>query len=366
MKILVTNFHLKDGGGHKTYINYLFNFLINKKFEVFLACPKSSHLYILLKKQYPDRVFNVEFPTKPREIFNILRNISNLRRIIFSLDVDIVHVNGSPDHKIIGLLKWLFKSTFKIIRTKHDSFPIRGGYINSKLYSSYTDKMIVVSNFQFDEVVINPSLRRRTTVIQNGIDVNYFKPMAVNENLRNFYNIRKKDIVFVSSAGTAEHKGWPFLNEAIKELDKAHRERIKVLVIGNKPTPDRLKDVSLENFIFTGYVDDTRPIVSLADVGFVLSYKVETISYACREMMAMAKPMIVSNFAGLPENVDNEINGWIVDTSNIDSIVQVLIRILSTSIESHSIKARRKSLESFDIVDKNLALLDIYKELIKK
>jgi glycosyltransferase involved in cell wall biosynthesis len=39
---------------------------------------------------------------------------------------------------------------------------------------------------------------------------------------------------------------------------------------------------------------------------------VETISFACREMMAMGKPVLVSDYAGLPENIRPDVDGWLV------------------------------------------------------
>jgi len=166
MRILLTNFHLKDGGGHKTYINYLFEFLINIGIEVYLACPKSSQLNSLLKKKFPDRVFDVEFPSKPREIINLIRNIFLLKKIISSKKINLIHVNGSPDHKIVALSKWLFGKDFKIIRTKHDSFPIKKSLTNKKLYKKYTDQMIVVSDYQFRSVITDSSLKKKTIVIK--------------------------------------------------------------------------------------------------------------------------------------------------------------------------------------------------------
>ena len=93
----------------------------------------------------------------------------------------------------------------------------------------------------------------------------------------------------------------------------------------------------IKGFIFSGLVEDVRPYVAIADVGFVLSYKVETISYACREMMSMGKPVIVSNFSGLPENIDNGINGWIVDAQNIRELRNKILEMWvshETSLEN--------------------------------
>ena len=55
--------------------------------------------------------------------------------------------------------------------------------------------------------------------------------------------------------------------------------------------------------VFTGLLRDVRPLLAAMDVGFVLSSRLETISFACREMMAAGRPVIVSDTGGLAENV---------------------------------------------------------------
>ncbi len=43
-----------------------------------------------------------------------------------------------------------------------------------------------------------------------------------------------------------------------------------------------------DNLLITGFTDDVRGYVATFDVGFMVSYAVESSSFACREMMSMA------------------------------------------------------------------------------
>jgi len=365
MNILITNFHLKDGGGHRTYIKYIFNFFNKNGHNIYIASPNSSHLNCQIRERNSDAIFDVEFPTKLKEIGNLIKNIFKLRKIIKLQDIELVHVNGSPDHKVIAIVKWLFRFKYKIIRTKHDSFPIKNSFFNKKMYRKYTDHFILVSKYQKDQLIDNDYLNQKTSVIKNGVDIGHFRPRKPNTKLRLDLNIRERDLVMISSAGTAEHKGWHFLALALEKLDQKLRNKIKVILLGNMPNPSLIKKYNLENFIFTGFIDDVRDIVAIADIGFVLSYKVETISYACREMMAMGKPVMVSNYAGLPENIDDGEDGWIVNTSEKGSIIKVLQDINSSSLKVASIKARKKALEEFNIDQNNQILLSLYEGTLK-
>jgi glycosyltransferase involved in cell wall biosynthesis len=69
--------------------------------------------------------------------------------------------------------------------------------------------------------------------------------------------------------------------------------------------------------------------VAALDVGFVLSSEMETISFACREMMAMGVPVIVSNAGGLAENVYPGLDGWVVPARTPEAVAGVLREILA-------------------------------------
>ena len=364
MNILYTNFHPGNGGGHTTYLTYLFNGVLSQNINAFIAAPEVSKLNKYLKKKHPNKVFDIDFPGKPKEIFNIIKNIKKLKNIIIKEQIDVVHVNGTPDHKVVMLCKWFYKLNFRIIRTKHDSFKIKQDWFANKLYGKYTDQMIVVSRFQYDHVITN-DLQNKTTVIHNGIDLEYFQPREKSKNLIKQFNIQDKDIVFVSVAGTALHKGWQFLVEAASRLDDELRSRIKIIIVGNLPKNEIVEQYinqfnMQDNVIFTGFMDDVREAVSLADIGFVLSIGVETISFACREMMAMGKPVLVSDYAGLSENINNNQDGWIVKQKSTIQTQNFLQRVEGLDLNEFSNSANKKSKQEFGLKHFFDKTLEIY------
>jgi len=363
MNILYTNFHPGNGGGHTTYLTYLFNGVISQGINAFIAAPEVSKLNKDLKKKHPNKMFDIDFPGKPKEIFNIIKNIKKLKNIIIKEQIDVVHVNGTPDHKVVMLCKWFYKLNFRIIRTKHDSFKIKQDWFANKLYGKYTDQMIVVSRFQYDHVITN-DLQNKTTVIHNGIDLEYFQPREKSKNLIKQFNIQDKDIVFVSVAGTALHKGWQFLVEAASRLDDELRSRIKIIVVGNSPKNEIIEQYinqfnMQDNVIFTGFIDDVREVISIADIGFVLS-QYEALSIACREMMAMGKPVLISNVGGLIENINNNQDGWIIKQKSTDEAQEFLQKIEKLDLVNFSKLAIQKAKKEFGLDNFIQATLDAY------
>src|SRR5690606_13017771 len=93
------------------------------------------------------------------------------------------------------------------------------------------------------------------------------------------------------------------------------RERILILVAGDLPNEDKRARVRAagmqDQVVFPGLLDDVRDALACCHAGFVLSYR-EALSYACREVMSLGLPALVSNAGGLPENVRDGHDGWIV------------------------------------------------------
>jgi glycosyltransferase involved in cell wall biosynthesis len=325
MNILITNFHPGHGGGHYTYIKYLFEHINKQDINLFLALPKTSNLYQELSHK-SNTVFAIDFPSKIKEFSNIVKNIKKLKNVIKEYKIDKIHVNGTPDHKVVMWCMWFYNLDVKVIRTKHNSTPVKNNIFNKKLYGKYTYKLIVVSQYQYQQ--LDKTLQDKTTVIHNGIDLEYYKPQPKNADLLQQYNITDDDLVFVSVAGTALHKGWQYLVQAISKLNKPN---YKIIIAGHYPNENIIDEYvnkynMQDQVIFTGMQKDVRNVISIGGIGFVLSYKVETISFACREMLAMGKPVMVSNYAGLSENI-NTSNGWVVKKKSVSSIYELLQQI---------------------------------------
>ena len=157
---------------------------------------------------------------------------------------------------------------------------------------------------------------------------------------------------------------------AVARLPLAVREGFHVAVAGGPISSADLAEIrglGMEGrFSYVGILDDVRPFISAIDVGFVLSHRVETISFACREMMACGKPVIVTEYAGLPENITRGIDGWVVPPRSPDSIATLLAQIADRAFNlfDMGVAARRKAEAKFDQVDFIHGTQRVYVELV--
>ncbi|MCC7247367.1 MAG: glycosyltransferase family 4 protein [Lysobacter sp.] len=356
MKILYTNFHDGDGGGHTTYLLALARGL-RARHEIHLALPPSSRAYRETQAIGGVRAHAQPFPNGLKQWAAQRAARKTLRALLERERFDIVHVNGSADHRLVLSALRGLNPRPKLVWTKHNSKPVGG--LGHWWRARRTDLAIAVSDATRRELLDTPYARCTPVTVRNGIDTARFAPWG-EERDGELDSVRWRlagDVALLlgSNAGTADYKGWMDLVEALATLPDAERAKIHVLMCGKPPSETqrtRIDALGLAPQVhFAGMLDDVRPAIAAIDAGFVLSYAVETISFACREMMAMGKPVLVSDYAGLPENIDPGVDGWIVKTRDIAAIAQALHTILerSASLPSMGEAARAKAVREFDL-----------------
>lgn len=330
LRVLFTNFHRGNGGGHDTYVINLLAGLAPAH-EVTVAAPRTSRLFRLASGHAGVEVAAVDFA--PRGL-RWLRELWALWRLITLGRFDIIHVNGSADHKLIMLVRLVALRRPRVVYTKHNDHRSNsvGNWLRAWLG---THHVIAVSDYVARKLRTSPYSRVPVTTVSHGIDMGHFAPPAPAEAdaLRaRYFGAGSPCTVFVSTAGTRYEKGWTDLLEAVAQLPAHLRTGVRVILAGEAPLPCMTGKVAAlglgDQVVFTGLLDDVRPTLAAGHTAFVLS-RSETLSFACREAMAMGLPALVSDAGGLPENVTDGQDGWVVPCANIAALRARLEQILS-------------------------------------
>jgi len=368
MKILFTNFHGGNGGGHVTYIVNLLKGLAAEH-NLTVASPDSSRLNRLASEVKGVKLVSMEFTTRPS---SWLGARSRLRALLKKECFDIVHVNGSADHKQVMLASLGLKQRPQIVFTKHNYHPLNS--FGHRLRASLaTDHVIAVSDYVASQVRNSVYRHCPLTTVRHGVDTAYFSPVSAAEKkmlrVRFLGDALPDKIVLGSSGGTDIEKGWLDLVAAVAQLPEPLKSRFVLLVAGDLPKPALLAEVSRlgmqSQVYFPGLLDDVRPMLAACDVGFVLSYQ-EALSFACREMMALGLSVLVTRVGGLPENLTEGKNGWIVEARDISGMTEVLRQIADhpERLSQFGAAARRHAEQWFNLSDFALQTLAIYQQCI--
>ncbi|ARP82514.1 transferase [Bordetella genomosp. 8] len=368
MKILYTNFHPRNGGGHVTYIMNLARGL-GHAHDITVATPGTSRLYRYAGELPGVRAVDIPFRSRAAALFG---ESAALRRLIRTERYDLIHVNGSTDHRL-AMIATLGMRRPPIVFTKHNDLPL--DTVGHRMRARFgTDSVIAVSEFVAGLLRRSPYGRLPIATIRHGIDTDYFAPPsdALRPALREKYfgPTAPGKILLGSSGGTDYDKGWLDLLAGLAQLGPDERQRFRVLVAGDPPNDEKMARVRAlgvqDQVVFPGLLDDVRPVLAACDVGFVLSYR-EALSFACRETMSLGLPALVSNAGGLPENVSDGHDGWIVPARDPRAIAEVLRGMLAdpSRVLSMGAAAREKSLREFNLSTFVDATFDVYQAAVR-
>ncbi len=337
LKLLFTNFHDGDGGGHTTYVMTLARAL-SARHDVHVAAPPTSRLYREAGVAAGMQAWPQPFPNGLKRLAARRRAGRQLVTLLRENDFDLVHVNGSADHRLVMAAVSRLPHRPRIVLTKHNSKPMTGlGHWWRARHA--TDMVIAVCDYTSRALTASAYRRCLLRTVHNGVDIAHFSPwpdaQAAAERRR--WVGEEAVLLLGSNAGTASYKGWMDLIEALALLPPHLRTQVHLLIAGRAPdaaAQQRVAALGLSAQVhFPGLLDDVRPALAAIDAGFVLSWDVETISFACREMMAMGKPVLVSEYAGLPENIRPEVDGWLVPPRDHQAMAGRLKRLLEQRVD---------------------------------
>ncbi len=367
MKILYTNFHPRNGGGHATYVANLAACLQGEH-QVMVATPASSRLYAQVGQVPGVRAIAAAFSTR---LAPMLVEVARLRRLLRREAFDIVHVNGSADHRQIMLACLGLRQAPRIVFTKHNTMRLDsvGNRIRARLG---TDGAIGVSDFVSRLLRRSPYVRVPIRTIRHGVDTDRFRPRdaawvrAQRQALLG--TLPGGVLVLASVGGTDRDKGWLYLARALACLTPEQQARFRVLVAGDPLRGRLLEDfqaLGLDHCVkFPGLVRDPERILALADVGFVLSDH-EACSFAACESLATGLPTLVSDAGGLPEVVRHSEDGWVVPVGDVLALKEWLLSRLREPLPgTMALAARARALDTFSMAVFARNTQDFYHTLI--
>lgn len=355
MKILYTNFHQGDGGGHTTYVMSLAR-MLRQRAQITVAAPRSSRLLAEADALPGVQSIDLEFKGRPFQQLSALRR---LRALLRKEHFDVIHVNGSADHRLcmLATMGMGAKRPF-IVYTQHTDRTANS--LGVRMRAKWgTNRVICVCGHTFrrmkDSVFRNEDLR----VVHNGVDTAQFRPASAQDAAQARAALlpaaMQRRLVIGSNAGTASYKNWLDMVTAVSLLPDYLRDQVVIMIAGKEPDDEQRQHVTdlgmADQVVFTGLLEDVGPFLAALDVGFVLSSRLETISFACREMMASGKPVIVSKIGGLTENVTDGRNGWVVPPGSVSSVVKTVSEILKNRdvVAQMGIDARKTAQREFSL-----------------
>jgi len=262
-------------------------------------------------------------------------------------DVDIIHAHHAIPTGLFGVIvskllrKPSFITTHGMDITTHgvDEGPLKNvsnfeDHFFFKHLLSYSLKncyrVLPVSNDLEKRILSLGAEKEKVTVLRNAVDTDRFTPEKDNK-IRNKYKFKSDDIVILFVGHLEAFKGLFELIYAFNNVKK-EKENVKLIIIGDGSQKIRSKkeinELGLEeSVIFAGKIppSEIHEFYQTSDI-FVLPSHTDAGGppVVFIEAMACGLPVIGTDVGGIPEGIDDGVNGFIVPPESVEELTKKL------------------------------------------
>lgn len=347
-KALHTNFHHGWGGQSNRILTECLG-LHQKGHDITISAPADS---ILIQKaeRLGIKVFKENSYSRGFHPLALFREAAAIKNLVLRENFDIIHTHGSQDSWTASLALALIAKGRrpKLIRTKHNLFPIKDHFVNRLHYKAF-DAMICISKSILEYCRAKKWMSGfRFYVIHSAVDIEAFDK-APALDVRREFNIDAGRKIIAVVARLRGEKGHRYLIEALPEIILARPEAV-FLFIGDGSMKEDLIAAAKKNgvsdkIIFAGFRTDVAAILKGVDV-FALPSVSEGLGTSILEAGMASLPVAASNVGGILDIVDDGENGYLFPVGDVSAIAKKIIFMLSNMNEVRAAGARlRKKIE---------------------
>ncbi|MFD1777354.1 N-acetyl-alpha-D-glucosaminyl L-malate synthase BshA [Fredinandcohnia salidurans] len=338
----------------------------------------SSSLPFRLNKIYTNIYFH-EVEVNQYSVFKYppydLALASKMAEVTKRENLDLLHVHYAIPHAACAFLaKQMVGGDVKIVTTLHGTDITVLGYDPSlteliRFGIEQSDAVTAVSQSLVEQTYELIEPKKEIKTIYNFVDEKIYYKRNVND-LRSQYGIEEDERVIIHVSNFRKVKRVP---DVIRAFDLVQKEvKSKLLLVGDGPeltTACKLmNELGLDDkVLLLGKQENLAELYSISDLKLLLSEK-ESFGLVLIEAMACGVPTIGTNVGGIPEVIEDGIDGYICELGDIKDIANKAINLLS-DIELHqkmsnqAIKSVQQKFNSERIVNN---YEDLYYSILSK
>lgn len=372
-------------GGAQRYVFDLATNLPADDFLVTVATSGHGALVDQLKKQ---DIQVISIPHLERDV-NILKEIKAsfaLWNIFKTERPDIIHLNSSKIGGLGALVAYLARlknkltpaSKKKYILNWQIIFTVHGWAFNEDrsrisryiirliqwVTALFSDSIIIISNRDYRQAIHLPMVdRKKFILIPLGIPTDKLKflpKLSARSELSKYTKIKisSRNCVVGAIAELTKNKGLPYLISAIDHLrsNESSVKKLQIIIIGEGEDRERLQNLinirELQSIItLSGFVPNASQYLQAFDF-FVLPSLKEGLPYTLIEAMHAKIPIIATRVGGIPDLIEEDVNGIIVPPKNSGALTLAIEKLINDKrIRTRFAKESGKKIEtkfSFD------------------
>jgi len=242
------------------------------------------------------------------------------------------------------------------------------GYVERKVQERWVDRIVAVSS-DIERQYRTGGRGTKVTCIRNGIELDQGSGQPDRWAKRRELETEESTCLIGAVGRLTPVKGLGYLLKATKSLVDEGLD-LKVLLVGDGVLRKDLEALAVElgiekHVVFCGHRDDTQELMHALDI-FVLPSLHEGIPMALLEAMAASRPVVASRVGGVPEVVDDGIEGFLVEPRDVKSLTERCQQLIQSPGLSRRMgeKARERVEQGFSAASMASQVALLYRELL--
>jgi glycosyltransferase involved in cell wall biosynthesis len=307
-------------------------------------------------------------------IVKSLKLKSKLEKVIS--DIDIIHCNSL--RAVLAIMPILIKLKIPCVWHNHDI--LRPTFLNQvlvRMASWKASRIICVSNaVKINTIKLGVS-SKKINVIYNGLGNNIIQNSSVQDRFRKKFNINENFKLVGMLGPITEWKGQHVLIEAAPLVIKQFKH-VQFIIAGGviaqrdleykKRITKLIKKHRLEkNVLLVGFQKDQFAVISDTDIIVHCSIREDPLPTVILEAMALEKPVVGSNVGGVPELIQDGVNGILIPPNSPEKLAKAILTLLRELKVATEMGRRGKKIagQKFKIEEQAKKVRDIYLELLR-
>ena len=317
-----------------------------------------------------------------------LSQVLSALRLIKEKQIDLINSHWLLPQGLVGAIVGRITGTPHVLTTHSAGFYAAERLPFGRRITNYIVKnsarITAVSSYTMDKLLSSipanhlPSVKEKAILAPMGVDVDRFQRYDRDE-LRAQRELAQDTILLLYVGRLEEIKGVDYLIRATKTLN-AKQDRVRLWIVGEghaRTGLERLvKDLGLDSAVsFMGQRvgDELNSIFVVSDIVVVPSLvlpdgSTEGLPVVILEAMAAGKPVVASSVGGIPDAVENEKTGLLVQERSQEQLSAALERLVKDVKLCNAIaeRARAKALADYSWETISRRFNSMFEEVIER
>lgn len=303
--------------------------LNREKFHPILLCPKSGELTDFVARQDVEVTISRWRSIDKSNPHLFLKDVVNFWRFLKKEKIQLLHLNEIGWRDSLVLAAWLRQ--IPVILHLHVNYD---GPLTTNWNFRFASSVFVVADTLKNGFIRTPQIYKKLITVHNGLSVEQF---SNGHEIRISLGLTKKDKVIGFVGQLVAAKGLKVLVTAAKAVLEVHPDTV-FLFVGRRVASeegfvDELMQLAAQQNIahamrFLAPRNDIPDVMKSLDI-MVLPTLGEAFPKVILEALGSRIPVVASAVGGIPEIIEDGVNGLLVPPGDVPALEKALIDLLN-------------------------------------